>query len=300
MKLFGFYKKKRNDKFRITESDRLWVENNFKWLIKVFGFPVKESEQILLTEDYFPNTFKADIVLIDNIIRDLCLLLQINESKVTFEVITDIRDSYGLPYEIEGKAFETDFQAIDGCFKIIIANNLQKHHKRLIYCLIYEFIRIKLTDNNLQFDTGDDTDLFIYLAGIYFGFGIILSQNLKDTGRVDDGFWETKWNYISDMPNEIMAFGLATYSKLFELNTPKWKERLPSELKDQFEKAIKDFFEKSFASATGPVDLLEYHYADFLFRNGKIDEGLEYLKKAVAKGEPEAINKMNEIKINNK
>jgi hypothetical protein len=88
----------------------------------------------------------------------------------------------------------------EGKYKIQIANSLQKHPKGRIYSLVYEFIRIQLTDSKLQFDTGDDTDLCIYLAGIYFGFGVLLSQNLKDTGRIDDGFWETKWNCISDTP----------------------------------------------------------------------------------------------------
>jgi Tfp pilus assembly protein PilF len=441
MKLFGFNKKKENDKFRITEPDRLWVEDNFKWLIKVFEYPYLESEQILLTESYFPKTLKADKVMIENIIEDLCYLLQIQESKVTFEFINDIRDSYGVPYEIEGNPFETDFETIDENYKIIIANNLQKHPKRLIYSLVYEFIRIKLTDNKLQFDTGDDTDLFIYLAGIYFGFGVLLSQGLKDMGRVDDGFGETKWNYISDMPYEIMAFGLATYSKLVEQDSPKWKDNLPSELKRQFEKALtyldenpsqlcdkkeleanklfrtandlykkndfegaisnlqkilfitkddimkvdvynnlgyynlrlknyeqsvqyfknsvqiepnygysndnlgyaliqlgnleegkvwlnkaietensdmaytyrnlalyhqakgefdlaENFFKKAFDSVNYPVDLLEYHYADFLFQKEETNEGLKYLEMAVKKGEPEAIKKLNEIKEN--
>lgn len=439
MKLFGFLKKKKNDTFRITEPDRFWVEDNFRWLIKVFGYPYRESEQILLLENYFPKTFKGDKVLIENIINDLCLLLQIRQEKISFEVANDIRDSYGMPYEIEGKPFETELEIENGKFKIYIANSLQKHPKRLIYSLVYEFIRIKLTDNKLQFDTGDDTDLFIYLAGIYFGFGVLLSQNLKDAGRVDDGFWETKWNYISEMPNEIMAFALATYSKLIEQDSPKWKDELPSDLRNQFEKAIKylddnpselfdkneleanelfktaddqylknqfeeaidnlqkilfltnddvlkadvynnlgyysiriknyeqsvsylkksiqiildygyaydnlgyaliqlgkleegkewldkametenndfaytyrnvalyyqakgdmntaeDYFKKSFESIKDSVDLLEYHYADFLIKNGETDKGLQFLKKAVEKGEPEAIEKMNEIK----
>lgn len=441
MKLFGFNKKKENDDFRITEPDRLWVEDNFSWLIKVYGYPYQESEQILFSENYFPKTFKADKILFENIIKDLCQLLQIQESKVTFEVIYDIRDSNELPYEIEGKIFETDFETVEEKYKIYIANNLHKHPKRLIYSLVYELIRIKLTDNKLQFDSGDDTDLFIYLAGIFFGFGVLLSQNLKDTARVEDGFWETKWNYISDMPYEIMAYGLATYSKLIEQDKPKWKDSLPGELKGQFEKAIKyldknpsplydkeelkanelfktayeqyqknefekaisnlqkilfltkddvmkadvfnnlgyynlrlknykqsvqyfkksiqilpdygyandnlgyalillgnledgkewlnkaletenndvaytyrnialyyqakgdlnlaeDFFNKAFESITDSVDLLEYYYADFLFQIGKRDKGLEYLKKAVIKGEPEAIKKMNEMKKN--
>jgi tetratricopeptide (TPR) repeat protein len=441
MKLFGFLKNKENDTFRITEPDRLWVEDNFRWLIKVFGYPYRESEQIILSENYFPKTFKGYKVFIENIIKDLCSLLQIQEEKISFEVVNDIRDSYGMPYEIEGRPFETELEIEEGKFKIHIANSLQKHSKRLFYSLVYEFIRIKLTDNKLQFDTGDDTDLFIYLAGIYFGFGVLLSQNLQDTGRVDDGFWETKWNYISEMPNEIMAFSLATYSKLIEQDSPKWKDDLPRDLKSQYEKAIKylaenpselydkkeldanelfktaydqylrnefeeaitnlqkilfltnddvmkadvynnlgyynlrlknyeqsvknfknsiqvhpeygyandnlgyaliqlgkleegkewldkaketenndiaytyrnlalyyqakgeinkaeDYFKKSVDSVTDSVDLLEYHYADFLIQNGETEKGLEFLKKAVDKGEPEAIEKMNEIKKN--
>ncbi len=439
MNLFGLFKNKENNKFHITEPDRLWVEDNYRWLIKVFGYPYGENEQILLSENYFPKTFKDDKVLIENIIKDLCSLLQIQEEKISFEVVNDIRDSYAMPYEIEGKPFETELEIEQGKYKIHIANSLQKHPKRLTYSLVYEFIRIKLTENKLQFDTSDDTDLFIYLAGIYFGFGVLLSQNLKDIGRVNDGFWETKWNYISEMPNEIMAFALATYSKLIKKDSPKWKENLPSDLKNQFEKAIKyladnpsklydkkeleanelfkiaydqylknefeeaidnlkkilfltnddlmkadvynnlgyycirlknyeqslsyfknsiqiipdygyandnlgyaliqlgkleegkeflekalatenndvaytyrnlalyyqakgevnkaeDYFKKSFDSITDSVDLLEYHYADFLIQNGKTDKGLEFLKKAVEKGEPEAIEKMNEIK----
>lgn len=441
MKLFGFFKNKKNDTFRINEPDQLWVEDNFRWLIKVFGYPYRESEQIFLSENYFSKTFKGDKVLIENIIKDLCSLLQIQEEKITFEVVNDIRDSYGMPYEIEGKPFETELEIVEGKYKIHIANSLQKHPKRLIYSLVFEFIRIKLTDNKLQYDTGDDTDLFTYLAGIYFGFGVLLSQNLKDTGRIDDGFWETKWNYISEMPNEIMAFALATYSKLIEQDSPKWKDNLPSDLKSQFESAIKylnenpsklydkkeleanelfkkaydqyienqfeeaidnlqkvllltnddvmkadvynnlgyynirlknyeqsvtyfkssiniipdygyandnlgyaliqlgkleegkeflekalksenndiaytnrnyalyyqakgdlikatDYFKKSFESITDSVDLLEYHYADFLINNGETEKGLEFLKKAVEKGEPEAIEKLNEIKKN--
>jgi tetratricopeptide (TPR) repeat protein len=58
------------------------------------------------------------------------------------------------------------------------------------------------------------------------------------------------------------------------------------------------YFKKSFEFITDPVDLLEYHYADFLIKNGDTEKGLEFLKKAVDKGEPEAIEKLNKIKKN--
>lgn len=439
MKLFGFFKKEEKGTFRITEPDRLWVDDNFRWLIKVFGYPYRESEQILLSENYFPNTFTSDKVLIENIFKDLSSLLQISEDKVSFELVKDIRDSYSMPYAIEGKPFETELKIEEGKYKIYIANSLQNYPKRLIYNLVYEYISIRLTDNKLQFDTGNDTGLFVYLAGIYFGFGILLSQNLKDTGREDDGSWETKWSYISEMPTEVMAYALATYSKLIDQCPPNWKNGLPLDLKNQYEKAIQyltdnpselynrkeleanelfkkandqylknefkeaiihlqkillltnddmmmadvynnlgyyhlrlknyeqsvenfkksiqilpdygcandnlgytliqlgkledgkewlekametktndiaytyrnwalyyqargelskaeDFFKKSFDSITGSVDFLEYHYAVFLIQIGKKDDGLEFLKRAIEKGEYEAIEKMNEIK----
>ena len=59
-----------------------------------------------------------------------------------------------------------------------------------------------------------------------------------------------------------------------------------------------DYFKKSFESKTDSVDLLEYHYSDFLITNGETEKGLEFLKKAVEKGEPESIERMNEIKKN--
>jgi len=342
---------------------------------------------------------------------------------------------------MQGKHFETEIVVNEGNYLIYVSKSISKRPNRLVFSLIYIFIEIRLTERKLQFDTGEDTSLFIYIAGTYFGFGVLLSQNLTDRGRVDDGFWETKWNYVSEMPNEVMAFCLAIYSKLIEQDSPGWKNELPKELKLQFESAInylndspstifskaelnatdlfnqadkeyhnKDFdsaistlqkilfltedemlkadvynnigyyqlrngdyeksipnfqkalnidsnygfaydnlgyaliqtgqieegkqkleralqtenndnaytyrnlalyhlaknefekaksnFQLAFETETVPVDLLELHYANFLINQGEPLAGMEYLKKAVEKGEPEAIKRMNEIKKN--
>jgi Tfp pilus assembly protein PilF len=439
MKLFGFNKKK--TKFRITEPDRNWVEDNFKWLIKVFGYPSKESEQIIVTEKYFPKTFSTSDFKVQNLIEDLCKLLSLDSTKIKYELHEDLRDAYELPLETQGKSFETETEVNEGSYKIHIANSVARRPNRLIYSLIYEFIKIRLIENKLKYDTGEDTSLFIYIAGIYFGFGIPLSQNLTDKGRVDDGFWETKWSYVSEMPYEVMAFGLATFSKLIEQDSPEWKNLLPQELRLHFEstllllknspttiiskaeqdaiglfnqsvqeyqnkeldsaistlqkilfltedellkadvynnigyylirngdyeKSIPNFqkaleidsnygfaydnlgyaliqtdqiekgkqqlekalqtenndnaytyrnlalyhlakneiekaesnFQLAFENETAPVDLLELHYANFLISQGKTEAGMEYLKKAVEKGESEAVKRMKEIKKN--
>lgn len=441
MKLFGFNKKTKEPKFRITEPDRNWVEDNFKWLIKVFGYPNRQSQQILITDKFFPKTFSTRDLIVQNLIEDLCNLLGLDSNKITFEIHEDLRDVYGMPFEMQGKPFETETAVTENNYKIHIAKSISKRPNRLVFSLIYEFIKIRLTENKQQYDTGDDTSLFIYIAGIYFGFGIPLSLNLTDRGRIDDGFWETKWNYVSEMPNEVMAFGLATYSKLIEQDNPEWKNELPQEHRMQFEGAIAflndspstvfskaeldandlfnqadkeyqkgdfdlalttlqkilfltedemlkadvynnigyyqlrigDFensiqnfrkalqidanygfaydnlgysliqtgqleegrlqlekalktenndnaytyrnlalyhlakneleqaesnFQFAFEAETVPVDLLELHYANFLINQGETEKGIEYLEKAVEKGEPEAIKRMNEIKKN--
>ena len=138
-----------------------------------------------------------------------------------------------------------------------------------------------LPTTNCNLTRVDDTDLFLYLAGIYFGFGVLLSQNLKYTGRIDDGFWETKWNYISEMPNEIMAFALATYSKLIDQDSPKWKENLPSELKSQFEIALKylndnpgKLYDKKELEANELFKLANHQYL-----NNQFDEAIANLQK---------------------
>lgn len=283
MKLFGFNKKKKEVKFRITELDRNWVEDNFKWLIQVYGYPNRNDNQILLDEQSFPKTYKTQNVKIENLIEDLSSILNLDSNKINFEFQEDLRDSYGTPYEIHGKPFETETLITDIDYKIFIAKSLTNHPNRLIFSLIYEFIKIRLSESKLQYETGEDTGLFIYLAGIYLGFGVVLSQNLIEKGISNDGFMETKWSFVSEMPNEVMAFALATYSKLIDNENPVWKTQLPQELISFFNKSIdlindspSPLFSKQELEAN---DIL--NQADIEYKNGEYDIAISTLQKAL-------------------
>lgn len=238
MKIFGDDILNGNEGFSITQEDRRWVEENFRWLITVFGYPNRKEQQVLLSRELFPSTFSTPVPAPDNIIDDLCKLFGIAREAVTYEVLTDLRD-YNVPYEIEGKPFECETELRKGAHHIFIAKALLIHRERLIFSLIYEFIRIRLTESDLEFDVGgDDTALFIYLAGIYYGFGVILAQNLLHTGRSADGLWEIKWSYVSEMPLPVMAFSLATYANLAGEADPAWKNEFKSDFKKLLEDAI--------------------------------------------------------------
>jgi Tfp pilus assembly protein PilF len=239
MKILGIDVGSNMEPFRITDEDKLWVEENFRWLREVFGYPNRMEQQILLTDKFFPKAFSTETISIDHAITDLAVLFGIPREKITFEIITDLRDYNNIPYQIEGKAFECETELKKGAYKIYVANSLLKHPERLMYSLIYEFIRIQLTECDLAFDVGgDDTGLFIYLAGVYFGFGVILAQNLLHTGRSSDGMWEIKWNYGSEMPLPVMTFSLATYANLTGDDHPAWKNEFKGDFRKMFEGAI--------------------------------------------------------------
>jgi hypothetical protein len=441
MKLVEFSKDRKKHKFNIDEADKVWVEENIEWLIAVFGYPDRACDQITLTRTYFPHTLQGHTVLAQHIIKDLCRLLDIKENTITYSFVKDIRDTYGVPYVIEGQLFEADFEVARGVYQIRMPNVLQKNPQHLFHSLLCTFIKIKLDIFKIKIDADADQSMFIYLVGIYFRLGVLLSQTPEESGRESDGVWESTWHYRTGLPNTIMAYGLAVYASLIEQHNPAWIKDLPRELQKEvgqailflaenpvqlfdpsgqnpitlmaqsyskslqhnFEEAIylvqqalplikddvskctalhylgyyhlrlnnypesiqyfkqvidiepdfgyandnlgyaliqlgeldegkswldkavqtqdnnmayslrnlalyhrakgdrdlaEEYFQQAFEAATEPVDLLEYHYAEFLAQTGKEAESLVYLQVAVDKGEPEAIAKMNKIQGN--
>jgi hypothetical protein len=267
MKLFGFNKKQNKSEFLITEPDRLWVEESFKWLTEVLGLPSKTKNPILITENFFPKTFSTEKIDVHNLIEDLSSLLNLDPSKIKFKIQDDARDFFEVPVEIKGQSLETEIEITDNHYTIYIASSIAKRTNRLFFNLIYEFVKIRLTENNLVFDSGDDTSLFIYIAGIHMGFGIPLAQNLKDFGQSSNGSWDTQWNNTSEMHPIVMGFSLATYSLLREENEHSWKEELPKEIEIQFDKALNYI-------STKPSSILTKPELDKLDQQFRIDQGL--------------------------
>lgn len=281
MKILGFNLSPGGN-FKITEDDRLWVEENFRWLKEVFGYPNKLEEQVLLTPKFFPATFAAPAVTVDNVITDLSKQFGIPRHIVRHEIVTDLRDYNNIPYQIEGKPFECETELRKGQYKIFVAKSLEKHPQRLIYSLIYEFIRIRLIESDIEFDVGgDDTGLFIFLAGIYYGFGVVLAQNLEHAGRSNDGMWEIKWNYVSEMPLPVMAFSLATYANLRGEQDPIWKNEFKGDFKKMFEDALaylrenpNDLYDEVEVKANDLFNLANDH-----FEKNELEEAIATLQK---------------------
>jgi Tfp pilus assembly protein PilF len=234
MKLIEIDKDTDKNTFRITEDDRLWVEENFKWLTQVFGYPGKHQPQVLFTPAFFPQAFGSEIA-IDNLVADLCILLDLEKELIKAELITDLRNADNIAYE----TYRCDTQRRAGQYHIHIAHNMLKRPEVLVPALVYELVRIRLTESGIEYDSGgDDTSLFIYLAAIYYGFGIILSQNMEVPGQKPDEQWEIRWEYTAKMPAPVMAFSLATYTNLTGDENGEWKNEMPAGFRTLYEQAV--------------------------------------------------------------
>lgn len=282
MKIFSIDGGANHHQFKITETDRLWVEENFRWLKEVFGYPNKMEQQVLVTPKFFPKTFEAKRADVDNVLTDLCVLFSIPRDTVAFEIHTDLRDYNSIPHQIKGESFECETELMRGAYKIFVSSKLVNDRERLIDNLIYEFIRIRLTESELEFDVGgDDTGLFIYLAGIYYGFGIVLAQNLLNAKRNSDSQWQIKWNYGSSMPPSVMAFSLATYANLTGEDHPVWKNEFDGDFRKLFEDAIAYLQ----ANPNGLYDEMEvksndlFNQANDHFDNNDLESAIATLQK---------------------
>jgi tetratricopeptide (TPR) repeat protein len=257
MSFFNIFKKSAKQSFRITETDKKWVEDNFSWLIKCFGIPDPELEEFLFTDKFFPRTYQTNGKDILAMIDDFCELVNIDSDKIEIEYHKDLRDSYGIAYGHEGEVFEMDTQVFEDKYRIHVAKSVEKRPERLLYLLIFQFSIMSCAEIGVDISDDLDKEVLIILIGIYFGFGIPISQRLRDRGTMNEGFWTTKWRHDSIMPDEVMAYALAVYSKIHQPDTPSWSELLPPTLKGQFLEAL-EYFEKN------NVELLPQHEKDAL------------------------------------
>ncbi|WP_276504199.1 tetratricopeptide repeat protein [Terrimonas pollutisoli] len=232
----------KKNNFFITDADKEWVHENFTWLKEFYGYPDPDFSPVLFTQEFFPNAIGQKSAAIEPLIRDLCNLFVIDPTIISFNVEEDIRDSHGTPYEIQGNPFECELEVIsinsNPHYKLHFSKSLLNNPKRLVFNSIFHFIQIKMGGTDSEWIGNEEYHLLFYLIGIYTGWGLILSQTMTDVGMETDGFWERSWKYISPMPIPVMAYSLALHSDMTEQKRPDWEKFLPTEIRNQFQKAI--------------------------------------------------------------
>jgi tetratricopeptide (TPR) repeat protein len=285
MGFFGFNKKNKNVLQRLSQEDKQWVEEGYSWMIEGMGYPSSEDGQILFTKENFPETFSAEKILPQNLIVDLCRFFNVPETKVSFQFVSDLRDTYMVPYETDEPPFESELVRNENDYTILLAQKIQDHPGRMIYLVVYEFIKIALYEAGLEFDNGEDTLQFVFLAGILFGFGIILSSNLRDVGQFSDGTWETHWAYAAPIREEVLAYAMALFAQLTGNHQADWISFLSPSFRVMFEAATEELKEHPSAIVNdelrNAVDL--FRLATDNMSEHKYDKALSLYKELLSK-----------------
>jgi len=243
--LDGLFSKKTKEinEFSITPEDKRWVDNCYKWLLKTFGYPQKGSIPFLFNASYFPITFQAKKINVENLLSDLCKLYALEMTSISFELEPDIRDIANTPHQIYGKAFESDLEVIPyedkSRFTIRIANSVQHNEFLLIRRLILELTKIKIYEKSPNLVAESSLTYFTYVAAVYFGFGVLISKALVEVGMQYRAGWQTKWKNKSEVPYQVVAYALASYSKLIGDEAPTWKRELPADVTEEYDSAVK-------------------------------------------------------------
>ena len=225
---------KKTMEFKISDNQRKWAETNFIFLLKSYGIPPNHGNQALLNSKYFSATFSEKETKIENILEDLKNILSLNSARISYEFSYDLRDSVGLPLAIQGEFDEMQLQKLNNNeYCILISNSVKDKPNKFIFSLINIILKIKLSELKINSEEIKFLEHFVFLAGIYFGLGVILTQKRKEVGYSTDGFWRTTWRFSSPMLDENIIYCFALYQNLFPNPNEVWVKELPSEIKSK-------------------------------------------------------------------
>lgn len=279
-RMLNFGKKKSS--FRITQADRDWVEDNFKWIILTAGYPEKTNVQYAFVSNHFPNTFKANEFKPEDYFNDCCQLLQLEPGRIDIEYFSDIRDIPDTPYEVQGRTLDSTCINSEDGHRIFLANDVKNHPKAAIYNLTKQLLRIRMFENGWKFDTGADTEYFIIISSVFFRLGLVISLTLSDKGISYIGSWDRKWNTPPEIPEEVMAYSLAAFSKLIFESNPEWTEQLSQKMKD-FYTAASELLEKepiqiASSEELQAIDLI--NESQEFYASQEFEKAIEFAQKA--------------------
>jgi Tfp pilus assembly protein PilF len=247
--------KSNNKQLPISEEEKEWIEDNFEWLINNVGIlPLADYEVINYNHELFNLTTPEEITTY------LCEILDLDESFISISVYDDLSNDEIISSEVEldpDSNEETEYEGDEFVFiEITIAKSIIDDKKLLTSSLAYQLSRIKLSILNLEYETGPDTGVFIYLAATYFGFGLFISNSiLKD---------QKGWITENEIPSEVLGYSLAYYSYL-KNDQSGWIDEIKEEIKPFFETSLEYI-------QANPPEIFTQDFVSTLIRASRIQE----------------------------
>lgn len=263
----------------LSDEDLQESINNWQWLLAFLGKPART--QATFDAAYFPNTFAAGKSDAQLLLKDLTVLMQLQENRIHMELCEDFYSSGQIPYETEHRGIWTEIQ--ENGYRILVTQQLQKQTPQLLHCLIAECTLIKLISAGFEPEETEDNIVLIHHAACFMGFGMVLAQNLFHAERKVYGDMQEDWYFNSGMPPELMTCSLALFCFLNESLQAPWTNFPDPGIRRIFDDCLGrlQYISPDFRSETELTALKKFREAYMLYRKQHLQEASELLLQSL-------------------
>lgn len=284
--MFNLFRKK-NTEPKISKENRIWIEENFLWLIEVFGKRhFFETPFILPKDEVFPYRNLNDNAEFERFFIKICAYAQVNAEEIKIKFFDDLNSmqfySWQVGFEEENTIgiFYRDDDTNSKRFVVELSKSLLNEPLDLIALLSRELMHVKLIGERFYNSEHPDLLPMADLASVFFGFGYFISNSSRT--QISRGY-----NRLDSLNSDEIAFVCALVLMASEISVDTVLPFFNNEIRERIEISLK-FLNKPNSDTIVTIEKVKECNQIFSINN-QVDE--LSLKHQFA----EAIIKANEI-----
>ena len=237
-----FWNKKK--KLPITEEDKIWVDEDLKWLKAEFGLEhFMEIRTVTPTKDFYERTFDGTEKDAEFILGRTMELMNIQNADIKLDFFSDspieMADGTILttPADLDGswKSASGTYEKTENETVISIETGQLKNPISLIATISHELAhQILLGENRIE----ENDEFLTDFTAIVYGFGIFIGNSRFNFSSfsTNGGFgWQS--NGQGYLPEQIIAYAMAWLSKERNEKTD-YSQYLNKSMKKYFDQSI--------------------------------------------------------------
>jgi hypothetical protein len=247
--MFGF-----SPKLPITEEDRLWVNDGFHRLEKLFGRRRMLAAKVVEpTAEDFPDPYDKSSVAVEMLFSRLCIYMGVNRNTVQLEIFPDeIDELRGLlpawssdrgshPAGLYLHAHERErSEETESRMVVALRSTLLRDPLSLVAVAAHELGHVILLGGNLMNADTSDHEPLTDLLTVFLGLGIFTAnsaarfkqfQNERKIG------WSTQ--RLGYLPQPVFAYALAKFAHERDERKPEWIRHLSPNVKSDCKTSLR-------------------------------------------------------------
>lgn len=217
----------------ISVKEKVWIEQRFTWLVRVFGLQrLNEVVVVVPTPVFFPEPFRGTEAEVGSLVQHVCNWFKVDSNRFEFvfidEKVAKIKQVHGL-YQVDEAKKET----------ISLSRSLLTDPISLIATIAHELAHgLLLGDGKISSDEADHefvTDLLTVFLGLgVFSANAVIRESYKRGSLLY--IWSISKNgYFSE---DMYGYSLALFAWIRRERKPDWRTHLRPNVRRIFEKSL--------------------------------------------------------------